>query len=76
MSKSDRVLFDIRMGPCGDFLSLQIWQLYGVSRLGDFSEEVPPVPIPNTVVKLLSADDTATRWESRSLPGLCPVGGE
>ena len=25
---------------------------------GDNSEEDPPVPIPNTVVKLLSADDT------------------
>ena len=25
---------------------------------GDYSEEVTPVPIPNTVVKLLSADDT------------------
>ena len=40
--------------------------------LGDFSREVTPVPIPNTVVKLSSADGTAraTVWESRSLPGL------
>ena len=37
---------------------------------GDYSEEVTPVPIPNTEVKLLSADDTwwATARESRSLP--------
>ena len=37
---------------------------------GDNSEEVTPVPIPNTEVKLLSADDTwwETAWESRSLP--------
>ena len=30
--------------------------------------EVPPVPIPNTEVKLLSADGTwwATAWESRT----------
>ena len=49
-------------------------------RFGDNSEEVTPVPIPNTVVKLLSADDTwwATARESRSLPefknrALCPV---
>ena len=37
---------------------------------GDNSEEVTPVPIPNTVVKLLSADDTwrAAAWESRTLP--------
>ena len=40
--------------------------------LGDFSEEVTPVPIPHTAVKLLSADGTAwvTVWESRSSPGL------
>ena len=37
---------------------------------GDNSEEVTPVPIPNTEVKLLSADDTwwETAWESRTLP--------
>ncbi len=31
----------------------------------------PPVPIPNTVVKRPSADDTAlvTEWENRSPPG-------
>ena len=35
---------------------------------GDNSEEDPPVPIPNTVVKLLSADDTwgVTPWEIRT----------
>ena len=40
--------------------------------LGDLSEEDPPVPIPNTVVKLLSPDGTAqaTVWESRKSPGL------
>ena len=39
--------------------------------LGGSSEVVPPVPIPNTEVKHLSADDTAlvTVWENRSLPG-------
>ena len=37
---------------------------------GDYSEEDTPVPIPNTEVKLLSADDTwwETAWESRTLP--------
>ena len=37
---------------------------------GDYGEEVTPVPIPNTVVKLLSADDTwwATAREIRTLP--------
>src|SRR5690349_16503473 len=43
--------------------------------LGDFSEEDPPVPISNTVVKLLSPDGTAraTVWESRKSPGLYPL---
>ena len=33
------------------------------------SQEVPPVPIPNTEVKLYGADGTAgaTLWESRLL---------
>ena len=48
-----------------------------VSRfLGDLSEEDPPVPIPNTAVKLLSPDGTAqaTVWESRKSPGLSQKG--
>ena len=32
-------------------------------KCSDNSEEVTPVPIPNTVVKLLSADDT---WRAAS----------
>ena len=37
---------------------------------GNYSEEDPPVPISNTVVKLFSADDTwrAAAWESRTSP--------
>lgn len=37
---------------------------------GGYSEEALPGPIPNPVVKLLSADGTAraTVWESRSPP--------
>ena len=37
---------------------------------GGHSEEAPPVPFPNTEVKLFSADGTAwaTVWESRSPP--------
>jgi hypothetical protein len=39
-------------------------------RVGDFSKEETPVPIPNTAVKLLSPDDTVgvASWESRTLP--------
>jgi hypothetical protein len=38
---------------------------------GNHDEEATPVPIPNTEVKLFSADGTAlgAEWESRSLPG-------
>ena len=41
---------------------------------GGHGEEETPVPIPNTEVKLLSADGTAwvTAWESRSPPGSYP----
>ena len=42
--------------------------IYGKS--GDNSGEATPVPISNTEVKLLSADDTwwEAAWESRTLP--------
>ena len=38
--------------------------------VGDDDGEVPPVPIPNTVVKLIRAEDTwrVTAWENRSVP--------
>ena len=37
---------------------------------GAYDDEVPPVPIPNTVVKLIRAEDTwrVTAWENRSVP--------
>ena len=40
--------------------------------LGGYAEGVTPVPIPNTEVKPLWADDTAwvAMWESRSPPGI------
>ena len=45
--------------------------------LGDRSEGVPPVPIPNTEVKPLSPDGTACAsvWESRKSPNYssCPT---
>ena len=39
-------------------------------KSGDYSREVTPVPIPNTMVKHLSADDTwlETTRESKWLP--------
>ena len=40
-------------------------QIVGVN-----DDEDPPVPIPNTEVKLISAEDTwpVTAWENRSMP--------
>jgi hypothetical protein len=39
---------------------------------GAHSDEVPPVPIPNTAVKLISADNTwmETSREDKSVPAL------
>ena len=47
-----------------------------IRKSGGNSIEVTPVPIPNTEVKLYSADDTwrATAWESRTLPVIWPYG--
>ena len=41
-----------------------------IKFFGGDSKEVTPVPIPNTEVKLFSADGTAreAEWESRTLP--------
>ena len=46
-------------------LKVQILQIVGVSNA-----EGPPVPIPNTEVKLSSAENTclATDWKDRSTP--------
>ena len=45
---------------------------FSIQILGDHGEGETPVPIPNTEVKLFSADGTAwvTVWESRTLPRL------
>ena len=42
----------------------------GVPTVGVFNGEGPPVPIPNTEVKLTSADNTCleTDWKDRSTP--------
>ena len=41
-----------------------------LNRVGVDDDEGPPVPIPNTEVKLISADDTwlATAWDNRKVP--------
>ena len=38
--------------------------------VGAYSDEGPPVPIPNTAVKLISAENTwgAAPWEDRATP--------
>ena len=41
-------------------------------QVGVYDDEGPPVPIPNTVVKLIRAENTwrAAAWEDRSTPTL------
>ena len=43
---------------------------YDPEQVGVFNGEGPPVPIPNTAVKLTSADNTCleTDWKDRSMP--------
>ena len=55
------------LAGCARFGYFKCVSLPGGHRRGE-----TPVPIPNTAVKLSSADGTAwvTVWESRSLPGL------
>ena len=53
-------------------MAITLFILYiAIPVSGGHGEEETPVPIPNTEVKLLSADGTAleTGWESRSPPG-------
>ena len=47
-----------------------LFKFLKVEKSGDNSKEDTPVPISNTEVKLLSADDTwwEAAWESRTLP--------
>ena len=42
------------------------------NMVGAYDVEGPPVPIPNTVVKLNSVENTwlATAWEDKSMPTL------
>ena len=59
-------------------IAIQKFFAYFLSRkygVGDFNVQGPPVPIPNTVVKLHCADNTwlATAREDRSLPTLNSV---
>ena len=46
-------------------------QFFQLNMSGDEGEEVTPVPIPNTEVKLFSADGSwgLSPCESRTLPG-------
>ncbi len=73
-----------KAGPLVKWLSLRplmaaspvrIWygspkRLTGLGKLGVDSKEVPPVPIPNTEVKLFSVEDTwlVTAWKVRTMP--------
>ena len=59
----------IASSNCASYTQIVNDRVY-TSFFGGDSEEVTPVPIPNTEVKLFSADGTArvTVWESRTSP--------
>ena len=50
------------------YLVFRVHIIIHLEKSRDYSEEVTPVPISNTVVKLLSADDTwwEAAWKSRT----------
>ena len=56
----------------GSFLAFSfLFSFQGVfPKVGVFNDEGPPVPIPNTEVKLISAEDTCleTDRKNRSMP--------
>ena len=61
------------MNTLNGFSYLALFGFEGTSlhkKSGDYSIGVTPVPIPNTVVKPFSADDTwwEAAWESKSSP--------
>ena len=51
-------------------LIIDLFYIAVTPLFGGHSEEAPPVPFPNTEVKLFSADGTAREavWESRTPP--------
>ena len=63
-----RVTIDLRTFPTGPFLNNCFLQFI----VGVYYEKGPPVPIPNTVVKLFCAEDTwrVAAWKNRSSPTL------
>ena len=61
------------------FFTLLSWRVPSslvISLAGGYCTEVPPVPIPNTAVKLSCAEDTwrEAAWENRALPALIKNG--
>ena len=57
------------------YLAVERYAQHGFSKVGVYYGEGPPVPIPNTVVKLIRAEDTwleAAR-ENRSMPTFSKV---
>ena len=63
----------LRLRPLTAASPVRFW--YGSPKffkVGVYSNEVTPVPIPNTEVKLICVEDTwlATAWKNRTMPAL------
>ena len=67
----DRDEHDLLLAPGHERLTFKRFARSFLFFPGDYTEEVTPVPIPNTEVKLFRANGTAgaSLWESRTLPG-------
>ena len=52
------------------FLCCSIFKVSLIPIVGVYGDEVPPVPIPNTEVKLICVENTwlVTTWEDKSTP--------
>ena len=60
----------LRLRPLTAASPVRVWYGSPNFKVGAYSAEVPPVPIPNTVVKLSNVDDTwlVTTWENKTVP--------
>ena len=55
------------------FSCCSIFKVSLIPIVGVYGDEVPPVPIPNTEVKLICVENTwlVTTWEDKSTPAQC-----
>ena len=70
MRLGHKIIGTILTNVLSDYIQIVDHEKVAYNFFGGDCEEATPVPIPNTEVKLFSADGTAWEavWESRTLP--------